>query len=363
MNYREVEILAPRDLGAAGTEVIDIKVKDPLSSLELIWTTTVNTAAVMTATHLSCLSKIELVDGSTVLFSLSGEEAQALAFYHMGKMPLNSLSLVAGEKMVSVIPILFGRKLFDKQLALDPTKFANLQLKVTWDEDAANAGVTVNELTVRGWAFDELAIVPVGMLMSKEIKSYTPVANSFEYTDLPTDYKYRLIIFRSKSDDKDPGEVLNQFKLSEDHDKRIPIDMTGDEIARKLCVPFGEIQEYIKCAGTVAAHTAYVSPTYWAQAITEVANAGIAAGDTIRSATIANNKVDVAAQTSTTTEKLLAKGYCPHSCLCIPVGDPMDIDDFYDVTKLGSLRLITQGAAAVGTNPTAQIILQQLRTY
>ena len=141
MNYREVEILGPTDLGAAGTKIIDIDLADPLSTIELIWRTKVVTVSDMLDTHVACISKIELVDGSDVLASLSGEEAQALAFYTMGRMPLNNITVVVDDYMESVIPIYFGRHVFDPLLAFEPRKFTKPQLKVTWDEDKANTSV------------------------------------------------------------------------------------------------------------------------------------------------------------------------------------------------------------------------------
>ena len=362
MNYREVEIFAPKDLGAAGTEVIDIKVKDLLSGIEIIWQTTVVTAALMTAPHVNCISKIELVDGSEGLFGMSGKDAQALAFYGSGKMPLNQISVKATEFMRSVIPIYFGRKLFDKQLALDPKRFSNLQLKVTWDEDAANASVVANELTVRGWTFDQKVITPLGFLMSKEIKSYTPVASDYEYTKLPRDYPYRLLMLESYSTDKEPGEVLALLKLSEDNDKRIPIEMTGQEILRKLCVPAGEIEENIEGADAVTASALYVAPTAMVRPQAEVDADAIAAADDFSQVTVAGNKCSVDLAVGCLYYGFVVRGFAPHHCLMVPFGDIQDLDDIQPVSEIGDLQLITQGAAAVGTSPNAKVIIQQLRS-
>jgi len=363
MNHREVELYAPKDLGASGTEVIDLDVADPLSAIELIFQTTVATAAVMTAPHVDCLSKIELVDGSDVLFSLSGQEAQALAFYTSGRMPLNDISLKATEYMRSVIPIYFGRKLFDRELALDPKKFKNLQLKITWDEDAANGSVTANQLTVRGWAFDKKVVTPIGFLMAKEIKSFTPAANTYEYTDLPTDYVYRLLMLRCASTTIEPNAQMAQIKISEDNDKRIPIDMTGEEVLQKLCAPFGEIEEDYQGADAVTASTIYGAPTSKVRVLKDLDFDVIAAGDDASQVTIAANKYSVDDGVNCKYYAFSARGYAPHFCLVIPAGDLMDINDWYNVTGIGSVKLITQGAAAVGTSPSAQVCLQQLRKY
>lgn len=363
MNYREVEILGPTDLGTTGTKTIDINIADTISSIDLIWRTTVVTVSDMLAPHVACLSKIELVNGSDILFSLSGEEAQALAFYTQGQMPLNNITVVVDDIMESVIPIYFGRYRFDPLLALDPTKFKSLQLRITWDEDAANTSVVVNELTVRGWVFDQKTITPRGFLMSKEIKTYDPVANAYEYTNLPTDYPYRLILFRSKSTDTEPLSVLNQLKLSEEHDKRIPLDMTGDEIFFTIIEPMGRITQKVRLNETAAdAMALYLAPTFLHSGQIDMDADVIAADDDYTQLAYANNVVTIAATANLVPYLLSLSGYCPHSCLAIPLGLLDDPDTWYDVRKIENLRLTTQGGAAVGTSPSATIAIQQFRS-
>lgn len=363
MNNREIEILAPKDVGPAATETIDINLSQPLSSIELIWQTTVVTAAAMLAPHVACISRIELVDGSDVLVSLSGEEAQALAFYATGKMPANLISVKATEFMKSVIPIHFGRKLFDRELALDPKRFGNLQLKITHSEAAANASVIVNQLSVRGYVFDKRPVTPLGFLMSKEIKDYTPVASGFEYTKLPADFPYRLLMLRQKSTTIEPNAALGLLKLSIDTDKRIPIEMTGDEILLKIIVPMGAIVERFLGADAVTATDLFGTPTADVQALAEVDADIIAAADDYSQATITNNKYAWSTAVNCLYFSFRAAGFCPHSCLGIPMGDLAEIEDWFDPKGIEDLRLITQGAAAVGTSPKAQIVIQQLRSY
>lgn len=361
MNYREVELKAPVHLGTTGTEPISINIADPLSVIELLWDTTVVTKSLMLAPHAACISKVELVDGSDVLTSLSGEEIQALAFYTQGKMPLDEINVVAADHMRSALPIYFGRKLFDPELAFDPTKFKNPQLRVTWDEDAANTGVVVSELTVRGWAFDGKVISPKGFLMAKEIKSFTPVLNDYEYTDMPLDHPYRLLMLQSEATDKNPFEVLAQLKLSEEHDKKIPFDMTGDEIFEKIVQLLGPLHQNVRLGETAAdLNTLHLTPTYGQVGVMD---ANVLATSVSTHVTFAGCIATIAATTDTVPYRLQLEGYAPHFCMAIPFGDLMDIADWYDVTKLGHLLLTTQGAAAVGTTPAGRIVLQQMRAY
>jgi hypothetical protein len=363
MNYREIEIVSPEDLGATGTHIWDITVSDILSGLVLIWDCTVATVAVMINTIASCIQRIEIIDGSDVLLSLTGEEAQALFFYINGQMPQTETTVVVGDHLQATFPILFGRFLFDSELGLDPNKFKNLQLRVTWDEDAANTGVVVNSLTVRAMAFDEKVVQPKGFLMSKEIKSYTPVINGFEYTDMPLDFPYRLLMLQNKSTTQDPFTGLAQFKLSEGNDKRIPFDMTGFEIFKQFVLPLGTIEQNIRLSETVAAQVVHTGITHRQVGAIAWNAAIIAAADDFAHPTFAGNIMSIALPVNCIPMRCLLSGYAPHFCMGIPFGMLNDINDFYDVTKLNNLRLVTQGGAAVGTTPVTNIVLQQLRNY
>ncbi len=71
MNYRMATLHALKSYTADTTEIIDVNVRDPISQL-IIELRVGNTADEMQAHPIACLTKIELVDGSDVLFSLSG---------------------------------------------------------------------------------------------------------------------------------------------------------------------------------------------------------------------------------------------------------------------------------------------------
>ena len=54
-------------------------------------------------------------------------------------------------------------------------------------------------------------------------------------------------------------------------------------------------------------------------------------------------------------------GYLPHHCFDFVFGDPNDLDDLYDVTKLGHLNLRLEAGDGGGT--TGEVAIQQLRRY
>lgn len=358
MNHRLAKILSPEDLGATGTKVVDINVADVISRIEIIFRTK-NGASAFDDHPAANIQKIELVDGSDVLFSLTGREAQALNFYDRKQPADNHMTGSNGEWMRSVFGLDFGKYLYDPELAFDPTKFTNPQLKITWDEDVAQNEATDNYLTVLGHLFDEVKPTPVGFLMSKSIYSYTPTANAFEYIDLPTDHPVRKLLVGSHQEERTFTQMIAELKLSEDNDKRVPFDMTGDELFYFMKQHYPEYIENIYHAIGTSATAFRVTPSEDAVIVGSktstltglflmFSNGGLATGT---------------AETSAETIYMHCMGYIPHGLACVPFGNPALVDDWYDVTKIGSLRLRLKAGPSLGTDPTAQVITQQLRRY
>ena len=80
MNYRMAAIVSEETIIPAKTKVIELDMQDIVSRLQI------NVELEMDGTVLgdnlaAVVSNIELVDGSEVLFSMSGKECQALDYY------------------------------------------------------------------------------------------------------------------------------------------------------------------------------------------------------------------------------------------------------------------------------------------
>jgi len=361
---RLATILAPMDLGSAGTKTIDINIKDTISRITMIWKATVATVSVMTAPVLRALSKIELVDGSDVLFSLSGEEAQALNYYDRKVMPYNSLSLTVGGFQTAEVSIDFGRYLYDPILALDPSKFSNLQLKITWDEDAANASVVTNSFQVYAYIFEDEKLEPTGFLQAKEQYQYSMAASAHEYIDLPTDYPLRQLLLRAYSEDHAPLTLLDTLKLSIDNDKRVPLDMKADDYTRAALANYPRIQERVTYDAAVTAKTIYAP-------VSQDIDVSISYDDTLfvtaqskfAVATITGAKIALAASVDIKALDGHIFGYLPHNCIPIPLGDQQSIEDWLAVADIGSLRANILSSSDADSGDTGYIIMQQLRSY
>ncbi len=358
MRQRLSEILSPEDLGATGTKVIDIKIKDIISRIDIVFRTK-NPSTAFHDHPAANINKIELVDGSDVLFSLTGRETQALNFYDRKITPDNHLTGSNGEWMRAAFGMDFGTYLFDPSLAFDPTKFSNPQLKISWDEDVAHTSCVENDMRIMAHIFDEYKPTPTGFLMSKNQYSYTPSANAHEYLDLPQDYPVRKILVGSHQEEKTFTQMVAEIRLSEDNDKRIPLDITGDEL--------------------FFSHKQNIPP------LVENVYMVIGTSDTNFRVTPSEDAVIVGARTSSTdgfllifqngglaigkcatgaeTIYMLCSGHIPHGLAVIPFGDQKDSADWYDVTKVGSLVMRIKGGPSLGTDPLMQVVTQQLRKY
>ena len=362
MSYRIAEILARKDVGAAGTESIDINLAKTLSKIQINWRFTNATALINIGHLVDCLTKVELVDGSDVIMSMTGQQAQALNFY-CGKKDLgNRFNVDTAQIQKAVVDLDFGRFLWDEALAFDPTQFTNPQLKITFDEDAANTSAVVNGLEVLGYIFDGPQPNPSGFLCAKEQYSYTPAASAHEYITLPTDRVIRNMLFRCKTTDVDPETQMDSFKLSEDNDNRVPFDISSLNLLRLDALLNGRVEEYCVNDLAITATDWYITPAQEVQPI-PVNTGTVAAAAELPTITIANTHLSLGATTTTIRNKTMVAGYAPHSCLNMLFGDALDIANWYDPRDLGSLRLDLLTTSDDQTGGANSVVLQQVRNY
>lgn len=362
MNYRLSTVMAQKAYTADTTEIIDLKMIDPVSQLIIELNANITNDTAITAHVIACLSKIEIVDGSDVLFSLSGYEAEAVDWYHNHNLNSPWDIYMGWGETSRYIRLNFGRYLWDRDLAFDPKQFKNPQLKLTLDINAGGGVPTTNRLRVWAALFDERDISPMGFLMHKEIKNYSRVASAHDYTDLPTDYPYRKLLVRCQKAGTEPGQLISNLKLSEDQDRRIIMDEAFDNILRTIAMQSPPIEEHIHARVNTAATYIYCTPTTRCYAV------GTEQGATSGSGAIATEMGDggrfpAIAATAQKYAQFFVRGWAPHGAYEIPFGLQDDIEDWYDVARVGSLKADITAAAAAVTTDTVQIFLQQLRKY
>jgi len=362
MNYRLATILAREAVSTDFTKVIDLNLADPVSQFHIVYESTGVGAGEADGHAAKCLTKIELVDGSDVLFSLSGQECQAMDFYHRKMEPANIPVYLSGMPAEMIFNMNFGRFLYDPLYSFDPKKFTNPQLKITIDRNAGGVSSVAGFLTVLAHIFDGKPVTPAGFLMHKEINNYAMGSASHEYIDLPTDYAYRKLLVAAQTYGTGPEYLINTIKLSEDNDRKIPFQHTAWEFLRALAGLNPPYREHIIMSGGASGLKFYCTPCYWPRVnigqweqsnVAKVATAW--QGDGGRGYIYlegvgGNYDIEV-------------EGWAPHGAIEIPFGLQDEPEDWYDVTKLGSLRLDILSVSGRTSADTVQIFLQQLRKY
>jgi len=358
MKYRTDVLLDAEDVSTAATKTIDIDSTDPISRIEIVYKAT-NNNSVPTAHPTKMITNLSVVDGSDVLFSLSGIEAQALN-YLSGTMS-NPLGIAYANDVqaITTIGIDFGRWLYDADLALDPNKFKNLQLKITQDKSLGASTPDAATMSIYAHQFDEKRVSPTGFLMSKEAYTYTLVASATQSIDLPTDYPMRKLIVQSLAAGKQPWEQYNKLTLSEDQDKRIPINNMRTSDLLKMEPDTTKIVENVIGVGTGSAAAVYCTPTY----ATYVAISSLTSALSTVATTQAYGGYFTVNTDSAELYQSVITGFAPHGALNLLHHDEYDMNDWYDVGKLKSLKLKVVAGSGCTTSSTAQIVTQQLRRY
>jgi len=227
------------------TKTKDIDLKEAVSALEIEVECT-NGATSNKGNYISdIVTKVEVVDGSEVLESMNMSQLEALHFYKTGKMPCLFPSEWGGGIQRHNAYLLFGRYLWDRDYAFDPTKFKNPQVKVTFNKAAIRAaagdGFATGDnikLTLVAKVFEDVP-APAQFLMQKQIENFTSAGSGEKRIDLPTDYPYRMLLLRFWKQASDIEEIITDAKLTCDTDKFIPFNRKVKQLDAEAFNQFG----------------------------------------------------------------------------------------------------------------------------
>lgn len=361
MDYRINALLI--DHAETGTYVdpINLKALDPISRIE-VNAQPLSVTPVFVGTPAATIAKLEVVDGSDVLFSLDGEEAQAVNFYNRKESPYNYNAI--GDALDSTIgmSIDFGRYLWDESLAFVPNHFSNPQLKITLDLDAFDTSLVTETLTVNAMMFDEKIVSPGGFLMSKEIYQYIPPQSGYKYVKMPTDYPIRQIFYGSKYPDYRISDQIDALKLSTDGDKHVVYNQNIYDYLNLVHATYGRVEESIllKALGAATLEDFYGIQTnngraygFYQDNIDEMERVIAGAGGHY-----------TAYQTlGTGSAEFVGTGYDPHGFIPILWHDQMDPARWLDARLLEEIILRLDEDSGASTDAISKTVVQQLRSY
>lgn len=370
VKYRDAYIEDELVLANSGSKTIDIPFKDVVTQLYFLMQATNGATENRGNPPIKNLSKVELVDGSDVLFSLSGPQAQALNYINHGKVPHRYITETGDDYQRDVFMLDFGRYPGDPLWAFDPKKFVNPQIKLTWDLATKTAvgdtgfATGTGRMTILAKLLDE-PVTPEGFFMSKEHYEFTSAATGIESIDLPRDHIYRTLFVRNYLLGKSPSSIITKYKLTEENDKRIPFELYEKELRSMMCEqdrPAKYVIEYQAKTLDVLYHDVHD----WF-AVRMVASVGAGKYRFVNQGLGMGGDTDFHCGLGTqedigTRERWMAEvvGRYFHACGYYRFGDPQNPKDWYDPTALGDLKLkLTQGRA----DATVEVCIQQARKY
>lgn len=226
----------------SGTETIDLPEKGILSELIL---QARSTGAYVDNTYLPMyhiLQKLEvLVDGSTVVKSLDGRQCRALMWYNNGPFGQAESYHAAGSsnKGYGQYILYFGNNANDTKMGLDLSRYANPQLKITWDAATTSRdGITYDAYASPAFTYNVMAKVfdglPVGFqnkyVQSRQVDSWTVAASSEHATEIPRGYDLKGLMLGSRYTSVAWYDLINHVKLDFDNGKWLPLDMDYENL-------------------------------------------------------------------------------------------------------------------------------------
>jgi len=234
----------------ASTKTLDLDIRDPVSALYIEAECQNGTTSNEDNWISDIITKIELVDASEVIASLTGHELEAMCFYKTGKVPVIYPSEWASGWQRHGAYLLFGRWLYDKLFAIDFNSFKNPQLKITWNLAAVRAVSATTAFATGTFKLSVIAKVmeemtsPSHYLMDKKLLSFTSSSSSGaeERKELPTDFPYRMLMTRHYVEGSDLDEVTSDLKLTADAEKFIAFDRKVKQLDAEAEARWGELR-------------------------------------------------------------------------------------------------------------------------
>ena len=365
MKYRDNEIYHDLGLDDSGTKLIDLNFNDPLSAISfLFYGKNGATSNVNNAMH-DVVTKIEIVDGSDVLLSLSLKELQALHAYQTGIFPYSLEYEGPDLDSKDHATLFFGRWLWDTEYFMDLKKFSNPQLKITTDEDVIRAMSATGFLTgsfdvsIVAHVMEDEALTSKGFIMNKEVYSFTSGTSGNEYVELPRDYPYMGVMLHSTIQGSDINELVSNIKLSCDSDKFVPFDRETKDLSESYELqhpPFSVRKSFFIASNTTVRFPLYYNPRL---ALTPIA-ANIAASASYVYSGNALLYLYTGADTAISSAmEVVAQifGTDPHCTVFHRFGVKNDPATHFDPTLWKEVQLILTQAAA----GAVKVVLQQLR--
>ncbi len=321
--------------------------------------------------HLSDLQI--MLNASHPCKDLTGYQAQALNWFDQKVMPDTKWNQYAAAAQKEYILINFGRRLMDPEMGLDLSMFDNVQLRLT---NTATSTYYADDLVVSTLAYfkEEGGGFPLGYIKSEQFKSWSATANTWEYTDLPTEGKLRRLVLQLEPD---LGATYNEYETAMDNmgrDIKITFDSGAtvvyeggiDDLMREINLLKGTdvmVREIVYRTLNYAQRSGLGRTFAVASGALEIA------ADTVRTSCLTwDSDYDrgtwaFANATGTSDQFGIGWGTCPHACLEIPFIMSDDPADWVDLAMRKTMKVDIHAHDTSGDTGGADAIVIERQVF
>lgn len=368
VKFRDYYFYREKTVSNVDTLIVPLDVKAPLSYLKIEIEATNGATSCTDHEILDDIAKIEIVDGSKVIDSLSGKDWLAANAFHFKRLPRHSLSEVLGVVQEETLYIPFGRYLDDLDMYFNPARYKNPQLRIAIDLDiSATVGFATGtgKVTVMGRLIEEGAKSYQGYLMHKYVEEFTSAASGDKKVEMYNDYPWRLLLVRALLTATKHDANLTRWKLSCDADEEVPFDKYTEDIVDMNYEKFGLLRQaktlYVIDGNTslldlfdIRNHSVLIAPADTVMSATALAGEKVT-HSVMRGHDAAADVTGLEAETSAKTVQVAVDGLASNAVLAYPFYYEDKPEEYFDAPGYGRVDLyLTQAAAA-----SCAVILQQ----
>ena len=347
----------------AGTYPIPINLRDPIMDLMIKLRAQNGSTSNISNSLIDVLNRIDVIDGSDVLWSLDSEEIMANAYYHYKESLDMGIDERPDEYVETTFKIPFGIGRMHPEIALDPKQFANPTLVLDWNLAnirAVGVDAFVDDslrLTVMADVIDEAPSAPTGWLMTKQIREFATKATGDEPVVLPSDYAYRTLYVRAFKANICPKAIITKAKHDLNEDKYIPFEIYTPDWEDWLKEWYGFWHQgywYFVSQGATTRNP------YLRSNLAASLEASVAASDPLLTS-FTNCELGITSGlVADTPFHAKVDGSLPFETYAWPYGDPDDPEEWLQLESTDKSRLrLTQGTL----DGTCQVFLTQHRMY
>lgn len=346
------------DISTAATMTKSIDLVDAISRLNFKFNIANHgTTPVLIAHPARAVTKIQVVDGSHIITSLSGEQMLAANYYDRRISPPSYINGVTGTQSYFTCGIDFGRWLWDPELALLPGAYDNLQLKLTYNKALYESSATAMALSITADVFDEKPPTPAGYLRRYEATTWTPSGTAVNYINVPIDMPIRKLLVAGYSTDKHFRGQIHSFKLSQDGDKKVPFDTNLRTYITELNATLPPIIEPVIHIGASGGEAIYTMPSYEAQYL-----ALPTLSENVQLTSYVADVLTAVGATGGGRIEGIVRGHVPFHTFEIPMGQSDVLDDWFVAGAISKLEFQPK-ASTPGTSPVGRLVLEQLASH